>query len=247
MKTIIQIGIQFLAIAAITMGAQEQYSVKSFKEIIISPHIEATLIESDEEKVVINSSTEPTDKINVEVNGKTLRVYLDGAKDIPKTEKVEKDGYKTKQSLYKGTVLNITIHYKHLQLLSIRGEEQVVCESPINQEKFKLKLYGDSEVRFHKINLDEFKVTAYGESDLKVLAGTTQEQRIIVYGSSEINLVSVENQRTKLTAYGEAEFKIFSQERIKFTAYGEAVLEYKGNPEIRRGITIGDSEIEKIN
>ena len=247
MKSISYCIASLLLVVSFNTAAQQEFEVRSFKEIIISPYISATLVEGEEEKVIVNSHTEPLDKFNVEVNGKTLRVYLDGAKDIPKSKKEEKDGYTRKVPLYKGTVLNLTIYYKKLNLLSIRGEEQILCESPISQEKFKLKLYGDAEVTLNEIQLDEFKVVAYGESDLNVLKGSSQEQRITVYGDSVIDMVSVENGRSKLTAYGEAEFKIYATERIKFTAYGEAVLKYKGSPDIDRGITIGESEIHQLH
>jgi hypothetical protein len=39
-----------------------------------------TFIEGDEEKVTIEKSTVSDDKINIIVNGKTLRIYLDDAK-----------------------------------------------------------------------------------------------------------------------------------------------------------------------
>ena len=246
MKPIIHFITQLLIGAAMTLGAQQEFNVKSFKEIIISPHIEATLIESDTEKVVVNSSAEPIEKVNVEVKGKTLRVYLDDAKDITKTEKVKKNNYKYKKPIYQGTVLNITVYYKNLDLLSIRGEEKIVCESSIDQEIFKLKIYGEPDVNFNELNLEEFKVTVYGDSELKVEKGRVHEQRVVVYGEAEVNLLGIDNGSSRLTAYGEAEFKINAKKRIKFTTYGESTLGYKGNPDIDKGISIGEYEIYQI-
>ena len=40
---------------------------------------------------------------------------------------------------------------------------------------------------------------------------------------------------------------IMASERIKFTAYGEAELHYKGTANIDRGLSFGDSKIERID
>ena len=229
-----------------TSGAQQELSVKSFNDVIISPHIEATLIQGDTERVVINSSTEPLEKVNVEVNGKTLRVYLDGAKEITKTNKVKGEDYSYSQPIYKGTVLNITVYYQSLDVLSLRGEERIVCQSPINQDHFKLKIYGESEVLVKEVNLKNFKLTVYGESDLKMENGNVQEQRILVYGEADIDLLGINNGSSRITAYGEAEFKINAKQRIKFTAYGESTLRYRGSPDIDKGLSIGESKIYQL-
>ena len=246
MKQIVHFLVQLLIAVTMSLSAQQEFVVNSFKEVIISPYIETTFVKADTERVVVNSSTVPIIKVNVEVNGKTLRVYLDDAKDIPKNKKVKKDNYKYKEPIYKGTVLNITVYYKDLQLVSIRGDENTLFKSPISQEKFKLKLYGESDVIINKLDLEEFKVTLYGDSELKVNKGKTPEQRILVYGEGDVDLMCVENGSSKLTAYGETEFKINAIQRIKFTAYGESILRYKGNPDIDKGLSLGESKIYQL-
>ncbi|WP_400077346.1 head GIN domain-containing protein [Winogradskyella sp. R77965] len=227
--------------------AQSKKTVESFNKVIISPHIETTFVKGDEESVTILENTESDDKVNIDVNGGTLRVYLDDAKTTTKHEKVVKNGVKMNVPIYKGKVLTIRVMYKSIDNLSLRGEQVTVCESLIDVENFKLKIYGESQVTLNHIDLKEFDVDVYGESQLTIKKGKTENQHITAYGEGEINLVDVDNKNSKLKAYGEAEFRVQSSKHIKFTAYGEAELYYKGTAEVSTGLSFGDSKINRID
>ncbi|MBU2927326.1 GIN domain-containing protein [Winogradskyella psychrotolerans] len=247
MKTIKYIALLILILISQMVLAQTKQMVESFDKVIISPHIETTLVQGDEESVTILDNTEPEDKINIEVNKNTLRVYLDDAKETTKHEKVIIDGIERKMPIYKGKVLTILITYKSIETLSLRGEQRTFCQSLIEAEKFKLYIYGESQVTFNDVNIDTFNVDIYGESELIIKKGTTVKQNITAYGSGIINLVDVDNKSSKLKAYGEAVFKIQASKSIKFTAYGEATLRHKGEAEVNKGLSFGDSEIRRID
>lgn len=117
--------------------AQITTNVDHFNKAIISPNIQVTFVEGNEESVTIENSTVDRSKINIEVNNKTLRIYLDGAKDIPKNKTDYSNGYKEKHSIYTGTVVTAIVTYKTLDDLSVRGEETIVCESLLKGDKFR--------------------------------------------------------------------------------------------------------------
>jgi len=247
MKNLKHITIIALVLISQTLSAQTKTAVESFNKVIISPHIETTFVEGDEESVTIIDSTEPEDKINIEVKGNTLRVYLDDAKESTKSEKIEKNGRKMNVPIYKGKVLTIIVTYKNIDDLSLRGEQRTVFESLIDAEDFELKIYGESVVLFNAVNFKEFDADIYGESQLTIKKGVIDDQKITAYGECEINIVAVDNQTSKLKAYGEAKFTVNASKRIKFTAYGEAELYYKGSAEVDTGLSIGDSKITRID
>ena len=227
--------------------AQTVTKVNSFNKIIISPNIQITFIEGKQESVTVEKSTVSNNNIHIEVNDKTLRIYLDGQKDFPKNEKTYKNGYKEKESLYNGTVVVATVTYKTLSDLSIRGEETQVCKSLLKDEKFKLAIYGESHVILDDVDLGQLQCTIYGESTLEIKSGIIKSQRYIAYGESSINGFAIKNNTTKITAYGESHFQINSSDAIKITAYGDAKLDYKGKAEINKGINIGDVQITKMD
>ncbi len=230
-----------------TSFAQTTTAVRHFDKIIVSPYIQVTFVEGNEESVVIEKSTVSTDKINIEVKNGTLRIYLDGAKEIDKNETTYENGYKHKRPLYHGTVVTATITYKTLDELSIRGEETQVCKSLLKGDRFRLKMYGESHVFLNEVDLGQLQATIYGESLLEIKSGSIADQKYLVYGESKINSLAINGSTTKITAYGEADFRVNVSDEIKITAFGEASLAYKGNPKINKWFHIGEMQISKID
>ncbi len=221
-------------------------TVNHFDKVIISPHIQVTFIEGDKEAVYIENISVPIKKLNVEVIGKTLRIYLDDAKMVTKSEKVDDEKWKGKRSIYKGTIATVIVTYKNLEELSLRGEETIICESLLKVERFRLKIYGGSQVYLNKVALGMLQTTIYGESFLEIKEGTIEKQKITAYGETKVNTLGVHNTTTKITAYGEGSYRINVSENLKVTAYGKATIAYMGNPNVNKGIIIGETTIQKI-
>jgi len=227
--------------------AQTATAVKPFDKIIVSQHIQVTFVEGSEESVNIESSTVDKSKIHIEVNNKTLRVYLEGAKDIEKTEKDNRNGYKEKHSIYQGTVVTAVITYKTLHELSLRGDEKQLCKSAITGDAFTLRVYGESDVVLNEVKIDKLTVATYGECHVTFLSGSVTSQKYTAYGEGKINSLSISGKSGKITAYGEADFKMNVSDEISITAFGEARVHYTGSPLIRKGLNIGGVHIEKMN
>ena len=230
-----------------TMAQTKEFSVDPFDKVIVSPHIQVNFVKGDKESVYIEDISVPIEKLNIEESGKTLHIYLEGAKTTTKSEKVHEDNYDGKRSIYQGTIVQATITYKNLNDLSLRGEETFVCKSLLEGDKFQLKIYGESEVKLTDVKLNSLNTTIYGEAELKIRSGNIGKLKITSYGESEVTALDVQNEYVKITAYGEGEFRLNVSKELKVTAYGEAQIEYKGNPEVNKGIIIGETTIRKID
>lgn len=229
------------------ISAQDKtFPVGTFDKVIISPHIAAIFVAGNEASVTIENAKVPMDKINVEVDGSTLRVYLDGAKTVTKSERVSSDNWNGKRAIYNGTMATATITYKTLKNISIRGEEIVRCKSPLHQDDLKLSLYGETKVYFDELQLDNLTVAIYGSSYLEIVSGTVGRQVFRAYGESEVNTIGMQNGETKITAYGESNFRVKVSDRLKVTCYGETTINYEGSPEVDNGIIIGEAKVRKI-
>ncbi|WP_233098669.1 head GIN domain-containing protein [Aureibaculum flavum] len=233
-------------ISNITSAQFATQSVKNFDKIIISPHIAVNFIQGDTESVKIETISVDEKKLNIEVKGKTLRIYLDGAKEVTENEKYYKNGKKRTRSLYNGTIVTATVTYKFIDELSLRGEEKFLCKSPIDQKDFTLKVYGESEITIDKVNLKTLHTTMYGESYIVINKGTIDRQKITGYGEAKTNSLGVISKSVKITAYGEGSYRLNVSKALKVTAYGETIVAYKGNPSIYKGLIIGDASIQKI-
>lgn len=230
-----------------TVNAQEVVTVATFDRVIVSPHVQVTFTQGDKESVTIEKSTVSRDKINIESNGRTLRVYLEGAKEVTKNEKRNEDEEKRSKPLYQGTVLTVAISYKTMHDLSVRGAETIHLKSKIDQDRFDLVMYGEAQVDIDQINLKTMHTTSYGESSLNLKSGSIDEQRFTSYGESKIDALAIKNSTSVATLYGEAELKLNASDQIKVTSFGEAKVGYKGSPAIKRGINIGKVNIYKID
>ncbi|WP_405412326.1 head GIN domain-containing protein [Maribacter sp. Asnod1-A12] len=241
-----------VALLAVTMTvgaiqAQEKsFNVKSFDKLIVSPHIAVNLVEGEEESVVIENAKVSLDKINVEVEGRTLRLYLDGAKVVTKSERISTDQWRGSKSLYNGTMATATVTYRKLENLSIRGEEVVRCKNLFNADDFKMSLYGEAKVYFDSVSIDELTVAIYGSSYLEIGEGAVARQLFRAYGESEVNTVGMMADETKITAYGESNFRVHVKDRLKVTCYGETNVNYMGSPEVDKGLIFGEARIRKI-
>ncbi len=236
-----------LVIGMSSLQAQEkQIAVSSFDNVVISPHIEVTFVEGNREMVTIEDSDVPLEKINVKVDGKTLKLYLDGAKDYTKSKKVKTDEYKGRQQLYHGTKVTATVSYKHLNKLIVKGEEMIRLNSPLQQNDFDLTVYGESDVLVKSADLDNLKVVMYGESYLKFDEGEVDFQKYKTFGESEVNALNLSTRSAKVTAFGESELMLNVSERLKVTSYGESEINYKGSPSIDKGVVLGENSISKL-
>src|SRR6187402_871307 len=72
-----------LLVITTSAGYSQTIATRPFHKVIVSPFIEATFIQGDQERVVINHSAVDPKKLHIEANDGTLRLYLDGAKEVP--------------------------------------------------------------------------------------------------------------------------------------------------------------------
>jgi len=247
MKKLIFTVLIFVLVVSGIQAQEKAYAVKSFDKLIVSPHIEVNLVEGAKEGVVVNNAKVSIDKINVEVEGRTLRLYLDDAKVVTKSERVSNDKWRGKKSIYDGTMATVTVTYKKLENLSIRGEEIVRCKNLLTADDFKMSLYGEAKVYFKSVSIDELTVAIYGSSYLEIASGDISRQVFRAYGESEVNTVGMNAEETKITAYGESNFRVKVSDRLKVTCYGETNVSYAGNPEVDKGLIIGEAKIIKID
>jgi hypothetical protein len=219
-------------------------TTRSFHKVIVSPYIEATFLPGDQERVVINSSAVEPDKLHIDAKNGTLRVYLERAKEIPRNSR---DSRGRGHDLYPAHAVSVTIFYRHLDALSVRGEEQFTLTRPLSAEHFTLTLYGESAVTFAAVHINDLHTVLYGESSVEIQSGSARKQSYTCYGEGRVNTTGLSSVEAKLTAYGEAEFNINASERIKLTSFGEAKLRYKGDAQLVKGIHFGGVDIARVD
>src|SRR5688572_8352406 len=135
----------FFCAAAGSFAQEIEKDLKSFNKIIASPRVNLILKKGDRESIRLVYNDVNKSKINIEVNGKTLSIYLDKARKVEKPSS-ENDRYGTLNTMmYEGVSLTAYVTYKELESLEIRGNQELTCNDAIESEEFRLKAYGENE------------------------------------------------------------------------------------------------------
>ena len=250
MKKRLQLALVLITIISTQLIIAQEKTIApkgDFDKIIVSPHIEVEFVQGTVSKIEVQEITVPIEKFNYEVSNNTLQVYLEGAKTLTKHKKYDHNGWKHKMPLYKNKVAKIKITYTDVNVFSLRGEEKITFESPLDQKECTLRIYGESEVLVKEAKLENLRVAIYGESHLVIDSGTVTNQKITAYGSSKVRTLNVDTKDAKVTAYGEGTYQLNVSDRLKVTSYGEANILYKGSPELKKGIVIGESTIASVS
>jgi hypothetical protein len=215
--------------------------VKHFTRIITSPKINVILRKGDTEKVVVEYNEIAKGKINVEVTGKTLHIYLDGARKIEK--QVNYHGHRGYQSVYDGAHVTAYITYKNLEELEIRGEQEVTCNDPIESEEFILRAYGVNHITLASLRAAYFKVAMYGENKLLIKDGKVTEQRYKLYGENDINTLDMKSAYITTSIFGEGDLRVHSAKEVNISAFGEPTVTVNGAARVRKKMVFGHARV----
>lgn len=237
-----------LAIASlagvVSYGQEITRELKSFNKIVASPKINLILEHGEQESIRLVYSNVNPDKINIQVKSGTLKIYLDDAKVVEKTERIFSG---QRRSIYANASITAYVTYRELKHLEIRGHQELTCKDPLRAKKFTLKAYGENEIRLASIKTDYLKATLYGDNDLRIKGGRAEYQKYRLFGDNKIDSQELKSFSATTTIFGESKIKLTTQDELKVTAFGESRVSYNGNAQVNKGLIFGRTEITKLN
>jgi Putative auto-transporter adhesin, head GIN domain len=233
-----------LAISWVALAQEEVIrKVPSFEKISVSPKISLVLEKGDKESVRLVYNNISSGKINVEVVGNTLRIYLDQARLVDKRERTT-DNHNSRVSMYHDVSVTAYVTYRYVKELEMRGEETLTCESEIDVDKFKLTVYGEAEVNLASLKAHKFKASLYGVNNIKIKSGESAHQVYRLFGENKIDTRGFESITASARIYGEGRLRMKATDEVRINSFGEPDIDISGNPHISRGIMIGRTHIE---
>jgi hypothetical protein len=236
--------IPMLVIGFLVLAQEEVIrKVPTFDKISVSPKINLVLEKGDKESVRITYSNISPGKINVEVVGNKLKIYLDQARLVDKREH-SSENHNSRVSMYHDVTVTAYVTYRYLKELEMRGEEELICQSEIDTDKFKLKVYGKAEVNLASLKAHKFKASLYGVNNIKIKSGESAHQVYRLFGENKIDTRGLESATASARIYGEGRLRMKANDEVRINAFGEPDIDISGNPHISRGIIIGRSHID---
>lgn len=242
MKTII-ITILVVTSVLVSRAQQIEKQLKPFKKVIVSPRVNLILDKGNHENVRLVYSGIDKDKINISVSGKTLHIYLDEAKKVEKTRKVNTEHGYNRKGIYEGVEITAYVTYKEIESLEVRGKQEITCKDAITADQFKLKVYGENTVSLASLKTEYFKASLYGRNDLKITSGKVLEQKYKLYGENKINTREMKSAYTSTSIFGEGNLDINSSEEVRVNAFGEPKIFVDGGGQINKRLIFGNTQI----
>lgn len=233
-----------LFVVIISTEAQTlEKEIKSFTRIIASPRINLILRKGDTEKVTVEFNDIAKGKVNVEVTGKTLHIFLDGARKIEK--QVSYNGHRGYHGIYEGARVTAYVTYKNLEELEIRGEQELTCYDAIESEEFTLRAYGENDITLASLRANFFRVSMYGENKLHIKDGKVKEQRYKLYGENDVNTLDMKSAYISTSIFGEGDMRIHSAKEVRINAFGEPTLQVIGDARIHKRLVFGHATVRR--
>jgi hypothetical protein len=243
-KTLL-LSVVVIVLAVQVSAAQEiTRDLKTFRKIVVSPKVNLILEKGDKEDIRLVYDNVSPDKINIEVQGHTLRVYLDDAKVTERTERINDF---EKRGIYHNATVTAYVTYKELEHLEIRGNQELTCNGPIRAERFTLKAYGENEIQLASVKTDYMKTSLYGENDLKINGGKAEYQKYKLFGENKIDTQDLKSYSATMNTYGESRIKLSTQDQLRVNAFGESQISYHGDASVNKGLMFGQTRISKLN
>ena len=222
--------------------AQDQ-TLAPFDKIKVGPRIELVLTEGDFEEATFEFDNINPENLNVEIKNGTLQLYLDHAKNLEKQVRTKTRYGKTSEGIYHNGRVVAHITYRSFNKLIVKGEERVIVDGKVNDQTFKLKVYGDSDITFEDLNADKLKVKLYGDTRLNINGGSAGFQKYTLYGDHMIDTHNFYGQKIKAVSFGESVFRA-NPEKFKITALGITYLNIGSDTHLRKFI-IGESSVRR--
>ncbi len=242
---------QYLIFAALVAGstvcfAQEfEKKLSSFSRITVSPKINLILQQGSEESIRVTYSNINAGKINIEVDGNKLNLYLDQARIVDKRERSNNE-YNSKASIYRDAEVTAYVTYTQLKSLEVRGEQEVTSKGMLANESFKLKVYGEAEITLDSLQTQKFKAVVYGENKIKINGGRAAHQRYRLYGENKIDTRALASTSISTSIYGEGRLTVNASDEVRINAIGEPEVNVSGTSYINKGLIIGRVDIRTM-
>ena len=219
--------------------------LRPFTRVIASPRINVILKKGDKESIQLNYSDISEEKINIDVSGHTLHLYLDGARKVERRVDSYSDRYHRYRNMYEGASITAYVTYRDLEGLEIRGEQELTVLDPIESPEFTLRAYGENEITLASLKTEYFRVSLYGENRLNIKAGKVIEQRYKLYGENDINTTEMKSAYISTSIFGEGDLRVHSAKEVRINAFGEPKIQVNGDGKIYKRLIFGHATIRR--
>lgn len=180
------------------------------------------------ESITVEANSNLMDKVKVSKDGNTLHLKLESIWNI---------GGKM--------ILNVNINSQRMiDHYQLSGDAVLTVNDPITANAVTLMLKGDSIMQA-EVDAKSLKLMAKSDSIVK-LSGTVENVDATLGSDSILKAENLIIAHTNINLSSDSQATINATTTLSAVASGDSILRYKGNPDVKKSIMTGDSEIHRM-
>ena len=204
---------------------KQERQVGHFKTLSISGAMNAVLVQSDRELVVVEADENIADKVLTKVSDENLQVSL-------------------KPDLNSHKSIKVTIYFKKITDLNVNGAVELSAEGNLNFSDLNVKISGSSEVDL-SMKADKLNIQISGASEIS-FKGKSPNANIEISGASAFNGVDLEIADAIVAVSGASEATINATKSLDVQVSGGSVVKYKHGPPIFKSHVTGGGSLRQL-
>lgn len=173
----------------------------NFNKIEVGPKINLTLQQGEIESALIPEVYVDLSELVFEVKNHALYIYLKGAKNKIKNELIINKGRIYRSEKYKYLSVDVTVNYKSLSKLIVKGNNNIVCNGEINGNNALIAVHNNSKVEIEKVVSNFLNIKLCNCSSLKINQGEINNQNCNFTGNNTLVINSKSNAKTTSFLY----------------------------------------------
>jgi len=203
-------------------------SVSSFIRVHVSVSGMVELIQSDEEKVIIEADENLHEYIEVVNSGRTLYITMDGKWRIPDF-----------------TTLKVKVYYRQVFTIyngCVNGT--LTCANTLtSSQPVEIKIYSDKSNSKLNINAPAIKLVTACVGDVEI-EGSCNTLEVNAKSQGNLYARQLIAKNTILKNYSQGNLEIYADETLTISNYGEGNISYWGNGILRDIKQYGNGEVK---
>ncbi|MDA0194906.1 MAG: DUF2807 domain-containing protein [Bacteroidetes bacterium] len=209
MKTILTLVYVLIVFSLRAQQIQDRPQTE-FTKIDLGGAFEVEIKESSRHHVRIDADEELMPDIVTEVNGSTLKVYIDRKR------------YDSKRKS------SLVIEFVRLEEIEISGAVDIISAGKIRADDFKLDFSGAGEAKL-ELECSRLVVDISGVGDIEI-EGRANEQTIDISGAGTYDAYDFDCDITNVETSGVGTAEVIANKEIKASTSGVGSIRYRGNP-----------------
>jgi len=210
-------SLSLLMLIGCDLGAQQKksYNLKDFSTVSLSLAADLYVSQEAGYKVEIVAPEAILEKLDVYVDGQTLKIKTTGLKSIN----------------WRDDEVKIYVSLPTIKGLHLSGSGDIIAQTAIKAEDLKISISGSGDVKIGSLTAQNLDLAISGSGDMELSGpGTISQVDVAVSGSGDIDLSELQANDVNVAISGSGDIKLWANENLRGKVSGSGDIYYKGRP-----------------